>query len=130
MRDIVLVGLGGFVGAVLRYILSGVLQTEGESFPVGTLFVNFTGTLILGFVVYSAEFLDFISHHMGLFLTMGVLGAFTTMSTFGLEAFRMFESGNYVSLAVYIVGTIALVFIGMFIARNSAHVLCSIHLEN
>lgn len=129
MRDVLLVGLGGFVGAVLRYGFCGLFQSRSSSFPVGTLFVNFTGTLMLGVVVYSAEVLEFISHHVGLFLTIGVLGAFTTMSAFGLEAFKMLEDGNYFSLAVYIMGTISLIFISMFIAKNLTHFLYSVHLE-
>ena len=54
-----------------------------------------------------------------MFLTIGVLGAFTTMSTFGLESFNMFEEGNYLVLGLYLASTILLVFLGMFVARSS-----------
>ncbi len=119
MREIVHVGIGGFIGAILRYVLSSLFQNENSSFPMGTLIVNFLGTLLLGLVVYSAELFEFISMDMRLFLSIGVLGAFTTMSTFGLETFKMFESGNYLMLFLYILGTVTLVFAGMFIAKST-----------
>ncbi len=119
MREIILVGIGGFIGAILRYVLSSLIQNDNSTFPTGTLIVNFVGTLLLGLVVYSAEHFEFISMDMRLFLSIGVLGAFTTMSTFGLETFRMFESENYLMLFLYIVGTVTLVFAGMFIAKST-----------
>ena len=119
MREIILVGIGGFIGAILRYVLSSFIQNDNSTFPTGTLIVNFVGTLLLGLVVYSAEHFEFISMDMRLFLSIGVLGAFTTMSTFGLETFRMFESENYLLLFMYIVGTVTLVFAGMLIAKST-----------
>ncbi|MHA1906403.1 MAG: fluoride efflux transporter CrcB [Candidatus Thorarchaeota archaeon] len=119
MREILLVGIGGFIGAILRYVLSSMIQTDGSSFPMGTLLVNFIGTLLLGIVVYSAEMFEFINQDIRVFLTIGVLGAFTTMSTFGLESFNMFEDGNYLMLGLYLAGTILLVFLGMFVARSA-----------
>ncbi|MDF1537557.1 MAG: fluoride efflux transporter CrcB [Candidatus Thorarchaeota archaeon] len=119
MREILLVGIGGFIGAILRYILSSMIQNDGSSFPWGTLVVNFIGTLLLGIVVYSAELVEFINQDIRVFLTIGVLGAFTTMSTFGLESFNMFENGNYLMLGLYLAGTILLVFLGMFVARST-----------
>jgi CrcB protein len=90
---------------------------------MGTLLVNFLGTFLLGMVVYSAEMFDFISQDIRLFLTIGVLGAFTTMSTFGLESFTMFEDGNYLMLGLYLAGTILLVFLGMFVAKSSVDLI-------
>ena len=123
MREIVIVGIGGFIGAILRYVLSSMIQNDSSSFPMGTLLVNFLGTLLLGMVVYSAEMFDFISQDIRLFLTIGVLGAFTTMSTFGLESFTMFEDGNYLMLGLYLAGTILLVFLGMFVAKSSVDLI-------
>ncbi len=123
MRELLLVGIGGFVGAILRYILSSIVQDNNSIFPVGTLVVNFVGTLLLGLVVYSAELVEFISPDIRIFLTIGVFGAFTTMSTFGLEAFTMFEDGKFLVLMVYIVGTVVLVFLGMFTAKVSVNLV-------
>ncbi|MHA2424212.1 MAG: fluoride efflux transporter CrcB [Candidatus Thorarchaeota archaeon] len=126
MREILLVGIGGFIGAILRYILSSMIQNDGSTFPVGTLVVNFLGTLLLGLVVYSAELVEFINQDIRVFLTIGVLGAFTTMSTFGLESFNMFEDGNYVMLGFYLAGTILLVFLGMFVAKSAVNLVGNI----
>lgn len=123
MREILLVGIGGFIGAILRYILSSMIQNDGSSFPMGTLIVNFIGTLLLGMVVYSAELFEFINQDIRVFLSIGVLGAFTTMSTFGLESFNMFEDGNYVVLGLYLASTILLVFLGMFVARSAVDLM-------
>ncbi len=119
MRELVLVGIGGFIGAVLRYGLSNIIQSDNSAIPIGTLVVNFLGTLLLGIIVYSAELVAFITPEIRVFLTIGVLGAFTTMSTFGLEAFTMFEEGKSTLLILYVVGTVLLVFLGMFVAKIS-----------
>jgi len=123
VRELVLVGIGGFIGAILRYVLSSVIQNDGSVFPVGTLLVNFLGTLLLGMVVYSAELVSFITPEIRIFLTIGVLGAFTTMSTFGHEAFTMFEDGKTIPLVVYVIATVLLVFLGIFVARISVNTI-------
>ncbi|MGY5859106.1 MAG: fluoride efflux transporter CrcB [Candidatus Thorarchaeota archaeon] len=125
MRDLILVGIGGFIGAILRYALSSVIQNDGSVIPIGTLLVNFLGTLLLGMVVYSAELVSFITPDIRMFLTIGVLGAFTTMSTFGHEAFTLFEEGKTIPLVVYVVATVLLVFLGIFVARISVNAISS-----
>ena len=126
MRDLILVGIGGFIGAILRYALSSVIQNDGSAIPVGTLLVNFLGTLLLGMVVYSAELVSFITPDIRIFLTIGVLGAFTTMSTFGHEAFTLFEDGKTIPLVVYVVATVLLVFLGIFVARISVNTISGV----
>jgi fluoride exporter len=123
MRDLILVGIGGFIGAILRYALSSVIQSDNSVIPIGTLLVNFLGTLLLGMVVYSAELVSFITPEIRIFLTIGVLGAFTTMSTFGHEAFTLFEDGKTIPLMVYVVATVLLVFLGIFVARISVNTI-------
>ena len=123
MRDLILVGIGGFIGAILRYALSSVIQNDSSPIPMGTLLVNFLGTLLLGIVVYSAELVSFITPDIRMFLTIGVLGAFTTMSTFGHEAFTLFEEGKTVPLVIYVVATVLLVFLGIFVARISVNTI-------
>lgn len=125
MRDLILVGTGGFIGAILRYALSSVIQSDSSAIPIGTLLVNFLGTLLLGIVVYSAELVSFITPEIRIFLTIGVLGALTTMSTFGHEAFTLFEEGKTIPLVVYVVATVLLVFLGIFVARISVNTISS-----
>ena len=123
MRDLILVGIGGFIGAILRYALSSVIQNDSSAILIGTLLVNFLGTFLLGMVVYSAELVSFITPEIRIFLTIGVLGAFTTMSTFGHEAFTLFEEGKTIMLVIYVVATVLLVFLGIFVARISVNTI-------
>jgi len=84
------VGLGGFIGAVFRFILSTAIQ-ESARFPIGTLGVNILGSFTLSLITFSAERSSALPESSRLFLAVGVLGAFTTMSTFSLETFRLVE---------------------------------------
>jgi len=87
---ILYVGLGGFVGAIFRFMLSAAIQGSSR-FPLGTLGVNILGSFTLSFITYSAEKSMALPESSRLFLAVGMLGAFTTMSTFSLETFRLLE---------------------------------------
>ena len=84
-QNLLLVGLGGFMGALLRYSITGFFQGWSKSvhFPYGTLVVNLLGCLLLGFLSQIAETRGIISAEARSFLFVGLLGAFTTFSTFG-----------------------------------------------
>jgi CrcB protein len=92
---ILAIGCGGFLGAVLRYWISGWVYSLGFSgFPTGTLVVNVAGSFLLGLVVGLAE--HFVLHpHWQPFLTIGLLGAFTTFSTLSFETMALLEVGSY-----------------------------------
>lgn len=99
LGDVILVASGGAFGAVLRYYV-GVLSTEffGTRFPWGTLFVNVLGCFLLGWLVQSAAG-SFISEATRLTLGTGVLGAFTTFSTFGVETILAWNRSPMVAVA-------------------------------
>jgi len=84
---VLVIGCGGFIGAVLRYVVSGVIQnlSRSISFPFGTLGVNLIGCYLIGLFAYLAETHNVFSTEMRLFLLIGILGSFTTYSTFGNE---------------------------------------------
>lgn len=84
-----IIGIGGFIGAVLRYGVGGWIQGTTTTFPVGTLGVNTLGSFFLALIMYLSEYSGFFSDQTRIFLTIGVIGAFTTMSTFSYESFRM-----------------------------------------
>ncbi|UCD53341.1 MAG: fluoride efflux transporter CrcB [Phycisphaerales bacterium] len=88
MRNILFVGLGGFVGSVLRYLVSGWVQRLSDTplFPYGTLSVNITGCLIIGLLGGWADNTELFSPPVRLFVLLGLLGGFTTYSTFGYES--------------------------------------------
>lgn len=90
MRELLAVGLGGFVGAVARYSVSGwVHRWAGSAFPWGTLAVNVTGCLAIGMLMALFEGRVSSSPETRLFLGIGVLGSFTTFSTFGYETLEL-----------------------------------------
>ncbi|OGD57651.1 chromosome condensation protein CrcB [Candidatus Bathyarchaeota archaeon RBG_13_52_12] len=117
MNPIILVALGGAIGAVLRYILGGFVQSSFASFPFGTILINFTGTLTLGTIMYLSEYSGGIPPDARLFITIGVLGAYTSMSTFGYETFRLLESGETLNFALNFLATNILVLIGVYLGR-------------
>ena len=86
------VGVGGFVGAVLRFLISTWVQkSSGMFFPVGTLSVNVVGSLLIGFLALYFE--SVVSPHQKALVITGMLGALTTFSTFSLETVTMLQSG-------------------------------------
>ena len=100
-----IVALGGALGATLRYAVSEWVSIE--SFPYATLSVNLIGSFLLGVLAVGLA-QNLLSANMALLLGMGVLGAFTTMSTFSLETVQMFEQGKGSLAIVYVALTMAL----------------------
>ena len=96
MKAILLVGSGGFLGSVSRYLVGGwVHRLLGASvFPVGTLTVNVAGCLAIGFFAGLAEARQVLTPEGRLFLLLGFLGGFTTFSTFGYETFSLARGGE------------------------------------
>lgn len=112
-----LVGIGGFIGAVLRFYLSGWIQDKSGIFPTGTLAVNFLGCLFLGFIMFTSDAKEIFNHEAMLFLTIGILGAFTTMSTFSHESIKLIEGKEYILSALYIAGTVVLSLSGILLGK-------------
>jgi len=117
MRLILLIGLGGFIGAISRYLVSGWMQSFATWFPVGTLGVNLLGSLFLGLVMYLSEYQGLLSEDMRGFLAIGVLGAFTTMSTFSYESFRLLEQNEIATLTCNITATVFLSLLGIYVGK-------------
>lgn len=92
MQKIFYVGIGGCIGAVLRYLISSKM---GEAqIPLGTLFVNVLGGFLIGMIMEICISSELFSPNMRLFLTTGVLGGLTTFSTFSYETVQLFISGD------------------------------------
>ncbi len=91
MQHIFLIGAGGFLGAVARYTVSKYLGNFMASFPLGTLAVNVSGSFLLGFIMYSIAFGKSVPADLRDLITIGFIGAYTTMSTFSYETVRLAE---------------------------------------
>ena len=87
-----IVGIGGFIGAVLRFSLHTAVPAD--KFPWGTLAVNIIGSFILGYMFFAYAFDGSLSNEWRAFLGIGVLGAFTTMSTFSVETMSLFQENE------------------------------------
>lgn len=118
MRNIIIVGLGGFIGSVLRYMVSGWIQTlSGRPFfPYGTLGVNVLGCLLIGLLGGWAENAELFSPSVRLFLLLGLLGGFTTFSTFGYETVALLRDRELAAafgyVGLHLLGGFAAVAVG------------------
>lgn len=119
---LLLIGIGGFAGAVARYALDGwVSSRTGGSFPYGTLVVNLSGSLLIGFLFALAIERGVLSAEVRGPLMIGFVGAYTTFSTLALESWRLAEDGAWVlalaNLGVSAVLGVAAVIVGLAIGR-------------
>ncbi|MBT5867387.1 MAG: fluoride efflux transporter CrcB [Nitrospinaceae bacterium] len=112
-----IVGLGGFFGAILRYWVSGWIQNGYVSFPLGTLGVNFIGSLLLALVMYASEYRGLFGEQARVFLTIGVLGSFTTMSTFSYESIKLLEQSKHLLFGLNLVGTVTLCLLAIYLGK-------------
>jgi len=121
MLQIILIGFGGAIGALSRYTLSNLISKSFQTnFPLGTLGVNLLGCFIIGIVWQFSEYYS-IEKNLRLFFFLGLLGAFTTFSTFGLESLHLFKDGYMKSAPLNIflnnILGIVLVLLGIYIYK-------------
>ena len=122
MFKILLIGIGGFLGSVARYLASGVVQDVSRSvtFPWGTLAVNVVGCLLIGFVAQLAESRGFLTDASRGLVIIGFLGGFTTFSTFGNETFILLRDGqpllSFGNAAGHLAACLAAVWVGRSLA--------------
>ena len=117
MYTLLLVGLGGFIGAILRYVLGGWIQNGFVNFPVGTLTINTTGSFFIGLIMYLSEYQGLFSDETRIFLTIGVLGGYTTLSTFGYESFRLLDDSKFTLMAINVVSTVVLSLLAVYLGK-------------
>ena len=112
-----IIGIGSFVGGILRYWISGWVQSGALTFPLGTLVVNFIGSLVLSLIMYLSEHAGLFSEEIRIFWTIGLLGSFTTMSTFSYESFRLLEQSENMLFGLNMVGTVILTLAAVYLGK-------------
>ena len=117
-----LVGSGGFLGALARYGLGGLVhrQIPLSTVPFGTLVVNLVGCFGIGMIAGLAESRQFFAPEVRTFVLIGVLGGFTTFSTFGYETFALIRDTEYLraitNIGLQVIGGLTLVWLGFLVA--------------
>ena len=121
-----IVFIGAGIGGALRHGANvGAARLFGYGFPYGTFIVNLVGSFVMGLFAGYFAYRAGIPQHVRLFLTTGILGGFTTFSSFSLDAALLIERHSYVAAAGYIIGSvaagIAALFFGRAVFRSAGH---------
>lgn len=121
-QTILAIGSGGFIGAILRTYLNGVISHRiPHDLPFGTLGINLIGSFIMGLLMAYFMYTTLFSMHTKSFLSTGLLGAFTTYSTFAIESFLLLNSGNFaIAIANITLSTLGSIFMagsGFYLAK-------------
>ncbi len=123
MQQFFYIGLGGFLGAICRFLASKYGAIVISSFPLGTLFVNVTGSFLLAFINYSVLQGKNIPVDFRSFIGIGFIGAYTTMSTFSYETMRYLDQGDYGRFALNFFLNVGLCFLAIVLGRYCALLL-------
>ena len=123
MKEILIVGLGGFAGSISRYLIQNAVVSRFITiFPLGTFIINIIGSLLIGLIFGYAERYQWMTQEWRLFLAIGFCGSFTTFSTFAFDNLQMIKDGNYYQLFLYIslslVLGVAIAWLGFILARS------------
>ena len=120
MTLVLLVGTGGFLGSVARYLLSGWVQRIAQDswFPYGTMTVNITGCLVIGLLAGLAESRGILSPNSRAFLLIGVLGGFTTFSSFSYDTVSLFNGGRTIAAVLNVAAQVLLGITATLLSYN------------
>ncbi len=123
IQKLLAIALGGSIGAVLRYLIFFIYEkTHSHTFPWATLAVNLAGSFLIG-LLWGIFDKVYVSPGIRLFLFVGILGSFTTFSTFAFDVFSLGKDGSIKYLIIYILATnifgIALAFGGYYLSKIS-----------
>ena len=123
MLHLVLVAVGGAIGASLRHLVNfAALRLVGPNFPWGTMAINIAGSLAMGVFIELLARRFNASNELRLFVATGILGGFTTFSAFSLDFAVLWERGALISALAYtiasVVGAVLALFLGLWLARS------------
>jgi CrcB protein len=124
MKQLLIVGFGGFIGSVARFLVSKLnVSWHVFSIPMGTLTVNVLGSLIIGFIAGVSAKGDLISPAMRLFLMVGICGGFTTFSSFTNENLTLMQNGQFATVLLYTGLSIFLGFFAVYLGYITSNLL-------
>lgn len=110
ISNIAFVAIGGAIGAIIRFLISELFKYFNSSYaPLSTLIINVTGSFLIGLIfgwLSTCSFAETTKNSLVLFLMTGILGGFTTFSTFSLDFLKQIENGNYVIGFSYIIASV------------------------
>ena len=119
LRNLLLIGLGGFLGSISRFLVStGVNRVFQSVLPIGTLAVNILGCLLIGIIYSLAEQKNILGPELRIFLGVGFCGGFTTYSSFAFEKFSLIKTGDFLLLSVYVGASIFLGLIAVYLGSQ------------
>jgi len=114
-RIFLLIGAGGFIGSIARYLTASWLtKLFPSAFPYGTFAVNIIGCLAIGIIYGLSERYSWFTPEWRFFLATGLCGGYTTFSAFALENVNLLQSSNYLTFAIYSIGSFALGLLAVF----------------
>ncbi len=124
LKNILLIGLGGFIGSIARYMVSRLNNhIEWLSIPVGTLAVNVIGSFLIGFLIGISEKSPILTVELRMFLMVGLCGGFTTFSSFSGENLMLMRNGQFLPIFLYTGLSILLGFTAVYLGYVSTKLL-------
>jgi CrcB protein len=125
MKNILIAGCGGFIGTCLRYFFNNLFDRFASypAFPYGTLFINVTGCLAIGLLAGLAESREVFTSELRIFIFIGILGGYTTFSTFGYETFTLLRDGQFLLASANVLLQVFLGLIALGLAYNFSRTL-------
>jgi len=124
MQNIFIIGIGGFLGAVARYSVGlWIGQKWGRSFPLGTFFINVSGSFLIGFLMALFTERLMLNPQWRMFLVIGFLGAYTTFSTFEYETGALLRDSEWLIASLNVVLSVFVGFIALKLGEGAARIL-------
>ena len=124
LKQLLLIGLGGFVGSIARFLVSRLnTRIDWLSIPLGTLTVNVVGSFLIGFLIGIAEKSPILTVELRMFLMVGLCGGFTTFSSFTGENLMLMRNGQFLTLFLYTGLSILLGFTAVYLGYISTRLM-------
>lgn len=127
MLNALAVGCGGFIGAVSRYMLALLINKHNAGgFPIATLIINIVGSFLIGLLSQLFSTLFPNNKKLLLFLTTGILGGFTTFSTFSLETVNLYQNGDTIYAVLNVVLSVLFCLVGVVLGKVLARIIAPV----